>query len=109
MSEPKRSNKREIRFLVTFLVLLGGGFVALSINAVNDSLVVPFTGLVAKTSCWSLDVIGQDVRMNGTQILSDRFAVDIKNGCNGLDGGLYISGKYILFYLHRGEPQIHQI
>ena len=76
---------REIRFLVTFLGLLAAGFIALSLNVVNDNLVVPFTALVAKTSGWSLDFIGQDVRMNGTQILSDRFAVDIQNGCNGLE------------------------
>ena len=84
-SERKPSISREVKFLATFLGLLAAGFISLSLNAVNDNLVVPFTGVIAKISGWSLDVIGQDVRMNGTQILSDRFAVDIQNGCNGLE------------------------
>ncbi|REJ84151.1 MAG: exosortase H [Acidobacteria bacterium] len=75
----------EGRFLIVFMVLLSGGFVALSLNSINDHLVVPFTAGVAKLSGWALDVIGQDVTMRGTQILSERFAVDIQNGCNGLE------------------------
>jgi exosortase H (IPTLxxWG-CTERM-specific) len=81
----RRLASPEGRFLIGFMVLLGTGFVALSLNSINDLFVVPFTSLVAKSSGWALAAIGQDVKMNGTQILSSRFAVDIQNGCNGLE------------------------
>ncbi len=84
--EPKkRGYGQEIKFLVGFIVLLGAGFTALSLNQINDNFVVPFTGAVAKTSGFTLNAIGQDVRMVGTQIFGNNFAVDIKNGCNGLE------------------------
>ncbi|HVS66399.1 MAG TPA: exosortase H, partial [Thermoanaerobaculia bacterium] len=81
----KPLDRRQVLFLVSFVVLLGGGFTLLSLNAVDRLFVVPFTGLVAQASGVLLDLIGQDVTMRGTQIVSPRFAVDIKNGCNGLE------------------------
>jgi exosortase H (IPTLxxWG-CTERM-specific) len=84
-SAPKLWQRREVRFLVLFMLLLAGGFTLLSVNAVNDHFVVPFTTVVAKTSGWMLNLIGQDVNMSGTRIFGKKFAVDIKNGCNGLE------------------------
>ena len=80
-----RKYQREIVFLALFLFLLGTGFTLLSVNWVNDHFVDPFTMGVAKTSGWALNVIGQDVSMRGTQIHGPKFAVDIMNGCNGLE------------------------
>ena len=80
-----RKYQREIVFLALFLFLLGAGFTLLSLNWVNDRFVDPFTMGVAKTSGFALNVIGQDVTMRGTQIHGSRFAVDIMNGCNGLE------------------------
>ena len=65
--------------------MLGGGFTFLSLNSVNDNFVEPFTGLVAKASGVTLNLIGQDIRMHGTAISNRRFGVNIKNGCNGLE------------------------
>ena len=79
------NRRREVKFLVLFVLLLGGGFTLISLNQVNDAFVEPFTALVAKASGWLLGVIGQDVRMQGTQIFGAHFAVDIRNGCNGLE------------------------
>ncbi|MEM6706626.1 MAG: exosortase H [Acidobacteriota bacterium] len=88
---------REARFLLTFVLLLGGGFTALSLNQVNDAFVVPFTAGIAKVSGWLLDVIGQDIVMQGTQIHSPRFAVDIQNGCNGLETVLIFVSAVLAF------------
>jgi exosortase H (IPTLxxWG-CTERM-specific) len=81
----KPLDRRQILFLVSFVVLLGGSFTLLSLNSIDRIFVVPFTALVARVSGVLLDLIGQDVTMYGTQIASPRFAVDIKNGCNGLE------------------------
>jgi exosortase H (IPTLxxWG-CTERM-specific) len=98
-SAPPRKplDRRQVFFLVAFVLLLGGGFSLLSLNAVDRAFVVPFTGLVAKTSGWLLDVIGQDVSMRGTQIISPRFAVDIKNGCNGLETVIVFASAVLAF------------
>lgn len=93
----KPLDRRQVVFLVVFVVLLGGGFTLLSLNAVDRVFVVPFTALVAKVSGWLLDVIGQDVTMRGTQIVSPRFAVDIKNGCNGLETVVVFGSAVLAF------------
>lgn len=96
--QPKpRGLSREAKFLLTFLLLLGGGFTALSLNQVNDAFVVPFTAQIAKVSGWLLDVIGQDIVMRGTQIHSPDFAVDIQNGCNGLETVLIFVSAVLAF------------
>ncbi len=80
-----RQYKQEITFLTLFLVLLGGGFTLLSLNWVNSAFVDPFTMGVAKTSGAVLNLVGQNVTMKGTQVFGSKFAVDIMNGCNGLE------------------------
>lgn len=93
-SEPPRADgvaggwpayRQEIRFLTFFVLILGGGFAFLSLNPVNDGVVEPFTAGVARVSGVALDLIGQEVEMQGTVIESDRFAVNIRNGCNGVE------------------------
>ena len=80
-----RSRRPEIRFLAGFLGLLIAGFTVLSLNRVNDHLVEPFTAGVAAASAALLDLLGQDVTIEGTVIRSPRFAVNIRNGCNGVE------------------------
>lgn len=79
------SRRREVVFLVVFLVLLAGGFTLLSLQPVNDRVVEPFTAAVARASGVALDLIGQDVTLRGTVIENRRFAVNIRNGCNGVE------------------------
>jgi len=94
---PSRGLSREAKFLIVFVLLLGGGFTAMSLNQVNNAFVIPFTGVVAKVSGWTLDLIGQDVVMRGTEIHSPRFAVDIQNGCNGLETVLIFVSAVLAF------------
>lgn len=77
--------RREITFLTLFILILGGGFTLISLNSVNDSVIEPFTAQVAKASGFTLDLIGQDITMTGTIIRGERFAVNIRNGCNGVE------------------------
>lgn len=80
-----REYRREILFLTLFLVLLLGGFTVLAFQPVNDHFVEPFTGGIAVVSGEVLDLLGYDVSRTGTVIQSPEFAVNIKNGCNGLE------------------------
>src|SRR6185503_8095202 len=80
-----RSYRREIQFLVLFVVLLGGGFALIAWQPVNDGVIVPFTTGVARVSAAVLNLLGQQVTMNGTRLYGESFAVDIENGCNGIE------------------------
>ena len=80
-----RGHRQEIVFLTVFILILGGGFTLLSLNTVNDHVIEPFTAGVAKASGLALNLIGQGIEMQGTIIRNGAFAVNIKNGCNGVE------------------------
>jgi exosortase H (IPTLxxWG-CTERM-specific) len=89
--------RREVVFLLLFLGLLAGGFAVLSYNPVNDQVVEPFTALVARTSGAALRLIGQPVEMDGTVIRGPRFAVNIRNGCNGVETLIIFASAVLAF------------
>ena len=92
-----RRNQRELTFLILFVVLLGGSFTLVSLNWVNDHVIEPFTGGIARVSGATLDLLGQDVRMQGTIIRGRRFAVNIRNGCNGVEAMLIFLAAVLAF------------
>lgn len=89
--------RRQVIFLVVFAVLLAGSFTLLSLNWVNDHVIVPFTAGVAKVSGVTLELLGQDVTREGTVIRSPRFAVNIENGCNGVETMLIFMSAVLAF------------
>jgi exosortase H (IPTLxxWG-CTERM-specific) len=68
-----------------------------SLNQVNDAVIVPFTAGIARASGAVLDLLGQNVTMQGTIIRSPRFAVNIKNGCNGVEAMLIFLAAVLAF------------
>ena len=57
----------------------------------------PFTGLVAKASGVALNVIGQGVVRQGTILRNAEFAVNIRNGCNGLETVIIFLAAVVAF------------
>lgn len=92
-----RRYRQELGFLVIFVVLLGGGFTLIAWNPVNDRVIEPFTGGVARASGWVLATIGQGTTMDGSIIRSPRFAVNIKNGCNGVEAMIIYFAAVLAF------------
>ena len=90
-------NRRELTFLILFVVLLGGSFTLISVNWVNDHAVEPFTAGIARVSGGVLRLLGQDVTMSGTVIRNPRFAVNIRNGCNGIEAMLIFLAAVLAF------------
>src|SRR6202035_783001 len=90
-------HRREITFLVVFLVLLGGGFALISLNWVNDHAIEPFTAGVPRVSGAALNLLGQHVTLQGTVIQGRRFAVNIRNGCNGVETILIFLAAVLAF------------
>ena len=86
-------NRPESRFLILFLVILAVSFTVIALQPVNDTFVVPYTGLIAKVSGHTLALLGEDMTIDGVVLRSPRFAVTIYNGCNGLITSLiFVSG-----------------
>ncbi len=92
-----RRYRRELTFLILFVVLLGGGFTLISLNWVNDHVVDPFTAAIAGTSGVVLNAMGQHVTQNGTILRSAKFAVNIRNGCNGVEAMLIFLAAVLAF------------
>jgi exosortase H (IPTLxxWG-CTERM-specific) len=89
--------RRQVLFLVVFGVLLAGSFTLLSLHWVNDHAVEPFTAGVARASGSTLQLLGQDVTREGTVLRSPRFAVNIENGCNGIETMLIFMAAVLAF------------
>jgi exosortase H (IPTLxxWG-CTERM-specific) len=96
MAEPKRL-RPEARFLITFLLVLGASFALLAWKPVNDHVVEPFTGQIAKMSGVTLRALGEPVTRVGTALRSPRFAVNIKNGCNGVEAMVILLAAIVAF------------
>jgi exosortase H (IPTLxxWG-CTERM-specific) len=92
-----RRNHRQLTFLILFLVLLGGGFILISLNWVNNHGVEPFTAGVAQASGMALNLLGEDVTLQGTVIRDPCFAVNIRNGCNGIEAMLIFLAAVLAF------------
>ncbi len=83
----------EYRFLIVFFTILVVGFVTIALQPVNDHAVLPYTAFVARMSGVALDLLGEDIRVDGCNLVSPRFQVAIYNGCNGLITSLiFVSG-----------------
>jgi len=92
-----KRNRRELTFLIAFALLLGVSFSLISLNWVNDHAIEPLTAGIARVSGAVLGLLGQDVTMTGTVIRSPRFAVNIRNGCNGVEAMLIFLAAVLAF------------
>lgn len=75
----------KVRFVLLFSTLLAASFALVSLEPVNRQLVEPFTAGVARAGAAALQVVGEPVAVHGTLIRGEDFAVNIRNGCNGLE------------------------
>jgi len=85
------SMKRDQKiFLIKFFVALIAMYLIVAWNPVNDHVIVPATQGIAAAAGALLHAIGQPVTVSGTTIASTRFAVNINNGCNGIEAMLIL-------------------
>ena len=83
---PARKRLRpEAAFLLKFALYLVLFFVATAPKPMNDAFVEPFTSGVAKVGGFVAGLFGENTTMIGTAIVSPRFAVNVRTGCNGLE------------------------
>jgi exosortase H (IPTLxxWG-CTERM-specific) len=85
------------KFLIRFVAVLGAFYLLVAIQPVNDRVVVPFTELLVRVSTALLAVLGEKAVSFGTVIQSSAFAVDVKNGCNGIEAALLLVAAMLAF------------
>lgn len=89
--------KPQVLFLVKFFAVLVGAYLLIAWNPVNDGVIVPFTAAIAEWSGALLRLMGENVTVTGTVIRSSRFAVNINNGCNGVEAMLILLASIVAF------------
>lgn len=96
-SEPSLTRRRSLAFLARFAGLLGLLYVAVALRPVDEAVIVPFTGVIARVSGAILNGLGEPAAVAGTEIRSRTFAVQIENGCNGLETVLLFASAVLAF------------
>lgn len=89
--------RTQVLFLVKFFAVLIGAYLLIAWSPVNDNVIVPFTAAIARSSGALLNLLGQDVTVTGTVIRGAPFAVNINNGCNGVEAMLILLGSIVAF------------
>jgi exosortase H (IPTLxxWG-CTERM-specific) len=90
-------NRRSLAFLGKFVLLLVVFYAVVAWNPVNDAIIVPFTAAIARVSGALLNGLGEKVSVAGTEIRSGAFAVEIENGCNGVEAALLFGSAVLAF------------
>lgn len=88
---------KALRYPLVLVILLGVSFTVLSLHAVNDHVVVPWTECLTAASAVVLDPIVPGLVHHGTRLQSPGFAVNVKNGCNGIEAMLVYLAAVLVF------------
>jgi exosortase H (IPTLxxWG-CTERM-specific) len=89
--------KPRIVFVAKFGAVLVGLYVVVALNQVNDAVIVPFTGIVARGSALLLRGVESGVEVAGTVMRSPQFALDVQNGCNGIEATILLVAAILAF------------
>jgi len=85
------------RFIIIFLLLLAVFEFTLLIDVVDRDVVIPFTSSIAVVSGGIIRIIQPGVHVIGTTLSAPCFAVDIRNGCNGVEATLFVVAAVLAF------------
>ena len=72
-------------------------YAVLALNQVNDRVVVPFTEVITHGAAGLLSVFESGVGADGTVMRASRFALDVRNGCNGLEAVILLAAAIFAF------------
>jgi exosortase H (IPTLxxWG-CTERM-specific) len=92
-----RRESRSLSFLARFGGLLLLFYFLVAWRPINDAVIEPFTDGIASISTSLLNVLGERATVAGTEIRSASFAVNIKNGCNGVETVLLFGSAVLAF------------
>ncbi len=79
------ATKRRLVFFTKFVIGICLAIAILSLAAVDTFVVRPFSVVQTQAAAGVLRAARQDVRASGTILAQRTYAVDVKNGCNGIE------------------------
>src|SRR5437870_12865571 len=85
------------KFLLRFALLLVVFELALLATPVDDHVARPLSAAIATTAGAVLRLVHERAVVTGTIIAAPCFAVDIQNGCNGLETMLFLVAAVLAF------------
>ena len=94
---PMAVGRAQRLFLVRFFSLLVLFYLIVALPLGDRYLVAPFTHILAKIGATILREVGEPVAVNGTLMYGNRFGVDIKNGCNGIEVVIFLCAAMVAF------------
>jgi exosortase H (IPTLxxWG-CTERM-specific) len=86
-----------IVFVAKFCMVMLGLYAVIALNQVNDGVVVPFTEVVTNGAVGLLSIFESGVSTAGTVMRSARFALDVRNGCNGVEAVILLAAAIFAF------------
>lgn len=84
-------------FVAKFCAALIVFYAIVALNPVNDFVIVPFTAIVARCAAAILGTLESGIQVTGTVIRSPRFALDVENGCNGIEAAILLAAAILAF------------
>ena len=87
----------ELKFLLRFFAFILLFFALSAPKPLNDGIIEPFTAFVARLGGFGCSLFEAGTRTIATVISSPRFAVNIRNGCNGLEASFLFAAAVLAF------------
>ena len=84
-------------FVAKFCGVMFGLYAVIALNQVNDRVIVPFTEVVASGAAGLLSIFESGVWAAGTVMRSSQFALDVRNGCNGVEAVILLAAAIFAF------------
>ena len=95
--EPTQRRKPGFAFVARFLAILTVFYLIVTFEPVNAHVIVPFTELVVRGATVLLHAIQEPIKVAGTVIHTSGFALDVRNGCNGVEAMLLVAAAMLAF------------
>lgn len=86
-----------IVFVAKFVLALIAFYAVVALNPVNDHVIVPFSAAIARGSALLLRGVEGGVEAAGTVMRSPLFALDVHNGCNGVEAAILLAAAIFAF------------
>jgi exosortase H (IPTLxxWG-CTERM-specific) len=77
--------KQRLAFFVKFVIAICAAVAILSLAVVDTNVVRPFSEIQTRAAAVVLRAAHQSVSASGTILAQGGYAVDVKNGCNGIE------------------------
>ena len=84
-------------FVAKFCGVMLGLYAVVALNQVNDRVIVPFTEVVTRGATGLLSIFESGVWAVGTVMRSSQFALDVRNGCNGVEAVILLAAAIFAF------------